>query len=44
MSDRQTEQLYVDDEISQLVTDIIPKPKRIKTRIQSFANFGKFYK
>ena len=32
MSDLQTEQSYVDGEISQLVTGIIPKPKRIKTK------------
>ena len=32
LSDFQTEQVYVDDEISQLVTGLIPKTKRIKTR------------
>ena len=32
LSDLQTEQSYVDGEISQLVTGLIPKPKRIKTQ------------
>jgi len=32
LSDLQTEQSYVDGEISQLVTSLIPKPKRIKTQ------------
>ena len=32
MNDLQTEQSYVDGEISQLVTGLIPKPKRIRTQ------------
>ncbi|CAF0950737.1 unnamed protein product [Rotaria sp. Silwood1] len=32
LSDLQTEQSYVDGEISQLVTGLVPKPKRIKTQ------------
>ena len=31
LNDLQTEQSYVDGEISQLVTDFIPKPKTIQT-------------
>ena len=47
MNDLQTEQSYVDDEISQLVIGLIPKPKgdpNSTNNIQSFTNFRKFYK